>query len=102
MVPAAIVSPCRLRSTKPRWRSMSTRSTSKAAVREIIERNHWSHIGETEWKILLASVPGLATSDLKQVEVPVDSPWQGVQQQTLDELESSLRAFSEVYGSRPD
>ncbi|MDE3198949.1 MAG: hypothetical protein KGN84_21550 [Acidobacteriota bacterium] len=77
------------------------RSTNKAAVRELIERNRWSRIGETEWSRLAASIPKLTTSDLRSAGIPVDPPWTGVMQHTIEELDASLRAFGEIYALRP-
>lgn len=78
------------------------RSTNKATVREIIKQNHWTRIGETEWKILGASVPNLVTANLHDAGTPVDPPWEGVRQHTFEELESSLRAFTDIYAGRED
>jgi hypothetical protein len=68
----------------------------------LIAARGWTRIGEAEWNDLAAAMPTLATADLNNAGVPVDAPWSGVEQKTLDNLERSLCALTEVYGSRPE
>ena len=87
---------------KPRLRSTNMRSTSKSKIQGIVASNHWTRIGESERAALLVLIPDLTSADLKRIDIPVDEPWQGVNQKTFDDLESSLVAFCEIYSSRPD
>ena len=78
------------------------RSTNRSELIRLIAANRWTRIGESERAILVAAIPNLSAADLRRSPVPVDPPWQGVVQRTLEDLESSLRAFSEIYAGRAD
>jgi len=71
-------------------------------LRELIAARGWQRIGETEWSDILTTIPDIALRSLQALEIPVDPPWCGVRQHSLEELEASLREMSEVYAARPD
>jgi hypothetical protein len=48
------------------------------------------------------SLPDVAETVVRQTGIPIDAPWSGVRQHTLEELEESLREFSAVYAARAD
>jgi hypothetical protein len=50
----------------------------------------------------VAAIPGVSPDGLQDLAIPIDAPWFGVRQHSLDQLETSLRELSEVYASRPD
>lgn len=62
----------------------------------------WTRIGESEWNELRQALPDLTAGVIQQAGLPIEAPWSGVHQHTFDELENSLREFSEIYESRPD
>jgi hypothetical protein len=62
----------------------------------------WRRIGEAEWREILAAIPDVSPTGLQALEIPVDPPWCGVRQHSLEELEASLGEMSEVYAARPD
>lgn len=79
--------------------------TKKQRVLSLIAQRGWQRIGEAEWQELRRVFPDISETTLRQCGVPgvpIDSPWDGVHQHTLDELESSLLAMSAVYEARPD
>lgn len=77
------------------------RSTNRGELLRLIAAHRWTRIGESERAVLLESIPNLSASDLKRSPIPVEPPWRGVDQRSLDVLESSLRAFSEIYAGQP-
>ncbi len=85
------------------WRNTSVRfGSKKALLQHMIVTRGWTRIGETEWNVLLTTIPKLTTRDLRSVAIPVDAPWSGILQKTFEELESSLCALADVYAARPD
>jgi hypothetical protein len=76
--------------------------TKKQRVLSLITQRGWQRIGEAEWQELRRDLPDISETTLRQSGVPIDSPWDGVHQHTLDELERSLLAMSAVYEARPD
>lgn len=84
-------------------RSTSVRSASKRArLLELMAARGWDRVGEAEWNVLTVAIPKFTTSDLRHAGVPAEPPWSGVAQKTFEELEASLRALGEVYGTRQD
>jgi hypothetical protein len=77
-------------------------TSKKAKVRALIAARGWARVGEEEWKVLAATVPQLSTADLRDAGVPVEAPWSGVRQKTLEELEIALDALGAVYAARAD
>jgi hypothetical protein len=71
-------------------------------VLELIARHGWQSVGEAEWQVLSAAIPGLLPDALQNLPIPTEVPWCGVRQHTLDDLEASLNAFAEVYAARDD
>jgi len=71
-------------------------------LRDLIAARDWRRIGEAEWSEIFTEIPDISVSALQRLEIPVDPPWCGVRQHTLEELEASLLALSEVYAIRPD
>lgn len=76
--------------------------TKKQRVLDFAAARGWTSIGEAEWTELKAALPDISESTIRNAGLPLGQPWSGVAQHTLDELESSLRALSEVYGRRSD
>ena len=60
-------------------------------------------MGGLEWAELKTALPDVSESTmrdaLREAGFHVLPPWGGVEQHTFDELDRSLRAFSEVYSS---
>ncbi len=78
------------------------RPSKKQRLRDLIAAHGWPRIGESEWSAILAAIPNISPSDLQTSAVPVDPPWSGVRQHTLEELDDSLCALADVYLLRPD
>jgi len=78
------------------------RLSKKQRLRDLIAARAWPRIGETEWIAILAAIPNISPNDLQAAGVPVDPPWSGVRQHTLEELDDSLCGLSEVYAARLD
>lgn len=78
------------------------RVTKKQQLLELAAERGWERIGEAEWASICIALPRITPEDLQGIEMPVEAPWSGVRQHTLDELETTLCALSGVYGSRPD
>ncbi len=78
------------------------KNTKKQRVLDFVAQRGWQRIGEAEWNEMRRALPDVSETTLRQCEVPIESPWEGVHQHTLDELERSLLALSAVYDARPD
>lgn len=76
-------------------------ATKKQRVRDFAAAHGWSLIGEREWTELKAALPDISEATIRQSGVPIAPPWSGVAQHTLDDLDSALRRFSDVYASQP-
>jgi hypothetical protein len=87
---------------RPLLRTSVRRISRRQRLRELIAVRGWLRIGEAQWNEILTTIPRLSPTDLQVLEIPVDPPWFGVRQDSLDRLETSLRELSEVYGTRPD
>lgn len=75
-------------------------ATKKQRVRDFAAARAWSLIGEREWKELKA-LPDISETTIRGSGLLIAPPWSGVAQHTLDELDTSLRQFSDVYTSQP-
>jgi hypothetical protein len=78
------------------------RVAKRSRLLELIARHRWSKIGEPQWTTIAAEIPGIKPENLQELAVPVEAPWGGIRQNTLDELETSLKSFAEVYAARED
>jgi hypothetical protein len=76
--------------------------TKKQRVLDFASARGWTRIGESEWRKLREALPDVSVNVIQQSGLSVDAPWCGVHQHTFEELEQSLREFSEIYESRPD
>jgi hypothetical protein len=76
-------------------------ATKKQRVRDFAAARAWSLIGEQEWKELKA-LPNVSETTIRASGLLIAPPWSGVAQHTLDDLDTSLRQFSDVYTSQPD
>ena len=78
------------------------RITKKQRVIDLAAERGWSVIGEQEWHELRAVLSDVSEVTIRSAGVPIRAPWKGVIVHSIDELETSLREFSEVYEHRPD
>lgn len=78
------------------------RATKKQRVLDYAAERGWDAIGEAEWNQMRHDLPQIAVSTIQSSGLKIDPPWSGVAQHTLDELEASLLAMTEVYAARPD
>jgi len=85
------------KTTKPASRP---RVTKKQRVLDFAAARGWQRIGEAEWRELGNALPDVSASVMQQSGLSIDAPWCGIRQHTFDELEQSLREFSEVYETR--
>lgn len=88
--------------TRPLSCTSVPRINKQKRLRELIAARGWQSIGEAQWKEIPTAIPNISPADLQGLEIPVDPPWFGVRQHTLDQLAASLRELSEVYAARPD
>jgi hypothetical protein len=77
------------------------RQTKKQRVLNFAAAHEWGLIGEAEWSELKAALPDISETTIRESGVPIEPPWSGVAQHTLDDLDASLRQFSDVYASQP-
>lgn len=82
--------------------TLMPRPTKKQQVVDWVASRGWATIGEAEWRELKAALPDVSETTIRESGIVIAQPWLGVRQHTLDELDASLRALSEVYASRPD
>lgn len=78
------------------------RPGKKQAVLDFAAARGWQSLGEAEWNELRRALPDVSPAVIQQSGLAIEAPWRGVRQHTFEELESSLRDFSEVYAARPD
>src|ERR1700691_5998375 len=77
------------------------RPTKKQRVLDFVAARACGKIGESEWSDLKAALPDISETTIRQSGVPLAPPWSGVAQHTIDDLDASLRQFSDVYASQP-
>jgi len=78
------------------------RITKKEQVLDFARSHGWTRIGETEWRELRTALPDVSETTIRDAGIPIEQPWRGVLQHTLEELESSLLELSEIYAQRTD
>jgi hypothetical protein len=78
------------------------RRSKAQRLRELAELNGWNVIGEAEWNVIVSSVPGVKTEDVRLSGLAALPPWRGVARHTLQELEQSLLEMTTVYESQPE
>ena len=78
------------------------RLTKRNRVREFAAARGWTRVGESEWLELRAALPDISEETLRSVGLEIESPWSGVAQHTLEELETSLGGMTAVYEARAD
>jgi hypothetical protein len=81
---------------------MASKSPSvKQRLRDLLAAEPPARISEEVWTRLLTTLAPVSESYLRDLlrdtGIPVDQPWAGVQQHTLEELEQSLREMLEAY-----
>lgn len=81
---------------------MPRKTTKKQRVLNYAAERGWTHIGGAEWQELRQALPDISASTIQQCGLPVDPPWCGIRQHTFQDLEASLREFSEAYESKPE
>jgi hypothetical protein len=82
--------------------TVSRKITKKQRVLEFTAARGWVRVGECEWNELRDALPDVSAGTIQRSGLAMDAPWSGVHQHTFEELEASLREFSEIYESRPD
>jgi hypothetical protein len=78
------------------------RITKKQRVCDFVAARGWQMVGESEWNELRAALPDVSESTIRDADISIAQPWQGVAQHTIGDMEESLRELSAVYESRPD
>lgn len=78
------------------------RIAKRQRVRDFAAARGWTLVGEAEWRELKAALPDVSETTIRESGLPIAQPWLGVAPHSLDEMETSLRALSEVYAARPD
>ena len=80
---------------------MARNKSVKSGIREWLAENKPPVVTGEIWKALLAQFApvseGYLRDLLRDAGVPVEQPWAGVRQHSLEELEASLREMLEVY-----
>jgi len=82
-------------------RNIKKPSAAKERVLEFAAVRGWGEIGEAEWAELKAALPDISETTIRESGVPIAPPWSGVKQHTIDDLDASLRQFSDIYVSHP-
>ena len=80
---------------------MPRKRTKKERIFDCATERGWTHVRQPEWDELRRAFPDISVSTIRQSGVQIDAPWCGIRQHTLEELEDSLRKFSEVYAVEP-
>jgi hypothetical protein len=91
-------------STTPRRLSTTVpRTTKRQQFEALLSANQWTAIHAAEWELLRQSFSESSLREwLAEAGIPVDQPYRGVQTETLEALESSLRAMTELYERVPE
>ncbi|MDP9053303.1 MAG: hypothetical protein M3N93_03250 [Acidobacteriota bacterium] len=76
--------------------------TKKQRVLELAAARGWVVIGEAEWRELRSALTDVSEATIRRSGLAIRVPWSGVAVHSIEELETSLRAFTDVYESRPD
>lgn len=76
--------------------------TKKQRVLDFVAARGWGFIGESEWHELRSAFSDISETTLRASDIPIAAPWSGVPAHSIDELETCLREFSDVYQARPD
>jgi hypothetical protein len=88
----------------PRLRSTTV---PKAAKRDrfsaVLAENRWTAIHSAEWELLRQTFSESSLREwLADAGIPVDQPYRGVETKTMEALEQSLVAMTELYVGVPD
>jgi hypothetical protein len=79
----------------------TTRKPIKHAFREWVERARPTLVTEAQWLALRTELAPVSEAYLRELlqnaEIPVEQPYAGVRQHTLDDLETSLGELLQVY-----
>jgi hypothetical protein len=76
--------------------------TKKQRVLDFVAARGWGEVGEKEWRELRAALNDISESALRASGIAIAAPWRGVAAHSIDELESSMLEFSQVYETRED
>jgi hypothetical protein len=83
----------------PRRRSTTVRkATKRDRFSAMLAENRWTAIQSTEWELLRHNFSESSLREwLAEAGIPVDQPYRGVQTKTIEALEESLVAMTELY-----
>jgi hypothetical protein len=76
---------------------------ARAAVQSSVEERGLQAISGKEWEMLRASLPGVSETTLRKhlldLGIKIEQPWRGLDTASLDGLEETLLAMTEVYAT---
>ena len=79
------------------------RVTKREQFLGLLAANSWTAIHASEWELLRQSFAESSLREwLAEAEIPVDQPYRGVETKTMDALEASLLAMTELYERAAD
>ncbi len=78
------------------------RITKRQRVLDFAAARGWALVDEAEWRELKSALPDVSETTIRESGLAIAQPWMGVAPHSMDQMEASLRAMSEVYASRPD
>lgn len=77
------------------------RVTKRQRVLAFAAGRGWNSVGGAEWTELRAALPDISEHILRHSGLALEYPWRGVVQDSLENLEQSLRALGEIYAAQP-
>jgi hypothetical protein len=79
------------------------KATKKDRFSAALAENRWTAIHAAEWELLRQSFSESSLREwLAEAGIPVDQPYRGVETKTMEVLEGSLGAMTELYVGAPD
>lgn len=81
---------------------MPSAISKKRRLLDFAAARGWTVIGEPEWRELRSALDDIPESTIRTSGIPISPPWSGVNQHSIDDLESSLLDLTRIYKTRPD
>jgi hypothetical protein len=82
------------------------KTSKRQQLSEYLAAQGWASVGTQEWQQLRADFPEWKERSLRQLlsqcGAKVEQPWAGVNTKSLEQLEASLTAMTEVYALDPE
>jgi hypothetical protein len=82
--------------------SVPSAISKKQRLLDFVAAHGWTVIGEQEWRELRSALSDISEATIRASGIPISPPWSGVNQHSIDDLESSLLELTRIYKTHPD